>query len=115
MKSLHVPEIYKEVRETMRQSADILLKKYPGEFTPVQLEEHIDDLLLRFQNKALGDTIFRVGCDLLRKLGPQDRLAGAIKSALELNLPYEKILYALVCGCHFRAKDEDGKMLTRRP
>ena len=77
----------------------------------IQLEEHIDDLLLRFQNKALGDTIFRVGCDLFRKLGPQDRLAGAIKSALELNLPYDKILYALVCGCHFRAKDEDGKML----
>lgn len=108
---LGVPEIYKEVRETMRQSGDILLKKYPGEFTPVQLEEHIDDLLLRFQNKALGDTIFRVGCDLLRKLGPQDRLAGAIKSAQELKLSYDKILYALVCGCHFRAKDEDGKML----
>ncbi len=107
---LGVPEIYKEVRETMRQSADILLKKYPGEFTPVQLEEHIDDLLLRFQNKALGDTIFRVGCDLFRKLGPQDRLAGAIKSALELRLPYDKILYALACGCHFRAKGEDGRM-----
>lgn len=109
---LAVPEIYKEVRETMLQSADILLNKYPGEFTPIQLEEHIDDLLLRFQNKALGDTLFRVGCDLLRKLGPEDRLAGAIRSALELNLSYEKILYALVCGCHFRAKDEDGRMFS---
>jgi mannitol-1-phosphate 5-dehydrogenase len=108
---LAVAEIYKEVRDTMLQSADILLKKYPGEFTPIQLEEHIDDLLLRFQNKALGDTIFRVGCDLLRKLGPQDRLAGAIKSAQELKLRYNKILYALVCGFHFRAKDEAGKML----
>lgn len=108
--ALAVPELYKNVRETMLQAADILLNKYPGEFTPAQLTEHIDDLLFRFQNKALGDTIFRVGCDVLRKLGPQDRLAGAIKSAIELNLPYRKILNVLVCGCHFRAADEDGKM-----
>lgn len=109
---LAVSELYEEVRATMLQSAEILLKKYHGEFTPVQLEEHIDDLLFRFQNKALGDTIFRVGCDLMRKLGPEDRLAGAIKSALELKLGYNMILYALVCGCHFRAKDEDGRMFT---
>lgn len=109
--ALAVPEIYKDVRETMLQAAEILLVKYPDEFTPSHLDDHINDLLYRFQNKALGDTIFRVGCDLPRKLGPHDRLAGAIKSALDLNLPYEKILYALVCGCHFRAKSEDGEML----
>ncbi len=108
--ALAVPRIYTEVRETMRQAAEILLNKYPEEFTCSHLNEHIDDLLSRFQNKALGDTVFRVGCDLLRKLGPQDRLAGAIKSAIELKLPYGKILFALVCGCHFRAKDEDGKL-----
>lgn len=108
--ALAVPEVIKYVRETMLQSADILLNKNPDEFTLNHLTEHIDDLLFRFQNKALGDTIFRVGCDLMRKLGPQDRLAGAIKAALDMNLPYEKILYALVCGCHFRAKDEDGNM-----
>jgi mannitol-1-phosphate 5-dehydrogenase len=109
--ALAVPEVYTYVRETMLQAADILLNKYPDEFTIKQLTEHIDELLFRFQNKALGDTIFRIGCDLMRKLGPQDRLTGAIKVALEMNLPYAKILYALVCGCQFRAKDEDGKML----
>ena len=108
---LAVPEIYREVRETMLQAADILLNKYPEEFSQDQLTEHIDDLLSRFKNKSLGDTIFRVGCDLFRKLGPQDRLAGAIKTALELNLAYEKILCALVCGCHFRSRDEEGRML----
>jgi mannitol-1-phosphate 5-dehydrogenase len=108
--SLAVTEINTFVRETMLQAAQILMLKYPGEFTINQLSEHIDDLLLRFQNKALGDTIFRVGCDLNRKLGSQDRLAGAIKTASSLNLPYDKILYALVCGCHFRATDEEGKM-----
>jgi len=30
---------------------------------------------------------------------------------MELNLAYEKILCALVCGCHFRSRDEEGRML----
>ena len=99
------------VRKTMLQAADILLAKYPDEFTIDSLTEHIDDLLRRFQNKALGDTLFRVGCDLQRKLSAEDRLAGAIHLALELKLPYDLILKALVCGCHFRATDEAGNRL----
>ncbi len=27
-----------------------------------------------------------------------------------MNLPYDKILVALVCGCQFKATDHDGKM-----
>lgn len=104
-------QLKEDVRNTMLQAADILLKKYPGEFGAESLTEHIDDLLKRFQNKALGDTIYRVGCDLQRKLGKEDRLAGAIHLARELNLPYHLILKALVCGCHFKATDQEGKRL----
>ena len=99
------------VRKTMLQAADILLAKYPEEFTLESLTDHIDDLLRRFQNKALGDTLFRVGCDLQRKLSAEDRLAGAIHLAFELNLPSDLILNALVCGCHFGATDEAGNRL----
>jgi mannitol-1-phosphate 5-dehydrogenase len=90
----------------MLQSAKILLAKYPEEFTLTDLEEHIDDLLSRFRNKALKDTVFRVGCDLSRKLGPDDRLVAPIKEAIKAGLPYDKILYTLVCGFYFRATDE---------
>lgn len=110
--TLAINEVQSLVRAIMLQSADILLSKYPEEFTHKGIVEHIDDLLFRFQNKALGDTIYRVGCDLNRKLGSQDRLSGAIKEAMAFKLPYEKILYSLVSGCHFRATDEDGKMLN---
>ena len=95
--------------ETMLQSANILLLKYPYEYTLLSLTEHIDDLLYRFQNRALGDTIFRVGCDLTRKLGPEDRLTGSIMMASEQNQPYQRILFVLVCACHFRATGEDEK------
>jgi mannitol-1-phosphate 5-dehydrogenase len=108
--ALAVPEIYDEVKETMFQSAKLLLAKYPNEFTFEWLSAHIDDLLYRFQNKALGDTIFRVGCDLPRKLSSNDRLAGAINLAIELNLPFHKILHVLKTACLFRASDENGIM-----
>lgn len=110
--TLAVQAIHEQVRETMLQAARILLTKYPDDFTLNTLTEHIDDLLFRFQNKALGDTVFRVGCDLKRKLSAEDRLAGAIHLALELNLPYDKILKSLMAGCYFRASDEHGELLS---
>ena len=99
------------VRNTMLQAADILLNTYPGEFTDESLTAHIDDLIRRFQNKALGDTLFRVGCDLKRKLSSDDRLACPIHLAWDLKLPYDLILKVLVCGCQFRATDEAGNRL----
>jgi mannitol-1-phosphate 5-dehydrogenase len=107
--ALNDPQIYDATRQTMLQSADLLVSLYPGEFTHHQLEDHIDDLLERFKNKALGDTIFRVGCDLFRKLSPEDRLVTPVKTAIKLNQPYDRILKALVAGISFRARDENGK------
>jgi mannitol-1-phosphate 5-dehydrogenase len=102
------PSFFQMVRSTMIQSAEILLHKYPEEFTMNDLRDHIDDLLLRFRNKALKDTVFRLGCDLNRKLGPDDRLVAPLREAIQAGLPHDKILYALVCSFYFRAKDENG-------
>jgi mannitol-1-phosphate 5-dehydrogenase len=102
-------EIFYTTRNAMLQSADILMSLYPGEFTFVQNEAYIDDLLFRFRNKALCDTIFRVGCDLYRKLSPEDRLVAPIKAAISLNKPYGLILNVLLASISFRAKDEHGK------
>lgn len=101
-------DVYERTRETMLQSADILIRQYPDEFTKKDLIEHIDDLLHRFSNKALGDTVFRVGQDLYRKLGPDDRLVGALKLALKYKMPYDKILYIIACAINFRAANEQG-------
>lgn len=111
--ALAVKELYSQTKETMMQASEILMKEYPGEFTKKDLEDHIDDLLKRFMNKALGDTIYRVGRDLLRKLGPEDRLAGVIIKGLKYNMNVDKILYALVCGFYFRAADKSGAMFDR--
>jgi mannitol-1-phosphate 5-dehydrogenase len=102
------PDVHRTARETMLQSADILIRHYPGEFTIESLTEHIDDLLQRFSNKALGDTVYRVGQDLYRKLSPEDRLVAPLKLALKYRMPYDKILNIIVCAMSFRAVDELG-------
>jgi len=102
-------DVYERTRLTMLESAAILMALYPGEFTEKQLNDHIDDLLFRFKNKALGDTIFRVGCDLFRKLGPEDRLAGPVHAAKNLNMPFGLILEAIKAAIAFSATDESGR------
>lgn len=73
-------EIYFQARGAMEESALALTRK----FRPPQgsLLANIDDLLHRFGNRALGDTILRLGRDPLRKLAPGDRLAGAAVNCL---------------------------------
>ena len=70
------PEIYAATRAAMRASAEALCRVY-GEGLRTELDEHIADLLARFANKALGDTVARVAADPIRKLRRDDRLIGA--------------------------------------
>jgi mannitol-1-phosphate 5-dehydrogenase len=103
-------EVATFVRSAMMQNADILLRKYPGEFTQAELADHVDDLLKRFANRALGDTVFRVGCDLKRKLNRNDRILSPLIDGIQANSPTDKILLAFAYGLFFRATDEKGRM-----
>lgn len=100
--------ILRFTRDVMLQSADILRVAYPDDYTMTDLEEHTDDLLFRFRNKALQDTIFRVGQDLPRKLGADDRFMGSIHLAEINKMPYDLIIRAMSYGFFFRARDEEG-------
>ena len=102
--------VFNFTKEVMLQSAEILRAAYPSDFTENDLLEHIDDLLFRFRNRALRDTLFRVGNDLTRKLAAEDRFMGAIHLAVNAGMAYDKILEAMVYGFFFMAKDEEGNL-----
>jgi mannitol-1-phosphate 5-dehydrogenase len=106
---LKINSVKKFTRSAMLQSADVLMKKYPGEFTLSDLTDHIDDLLFRFENRALGDTVFRVGCDLKRKLHRDDRILGPLIDGNLTQSRVDKIVLTFVYGLSFKAKDEAGK------
>jgi len=98
-------EVKEFTRDVMLQSADILQIVYCDDFPAGELEKHIDDLIFRFGNKALRDTIFRVGQDLGRKLSADDRFMGAIHLAIRHNMPYDRIIKAMSFGLYFNSKD----------
>jgi mannitol-1-phosphate 5-dehydrogenase len=110
---LKIDAVKKFTRSAMLQSADILIKKYPAEFNLSDLTDHIDDLLFRFENKALGDTVFRVGCDLKRKLNRDDRILGPLIDGIQTQSLIDKIVQVFVMGLSFRAKDESGNFFPR--
>lgn len=103
--ALEVPGIYKTVLECMKQSAVALNRAYPKDLTLQDLQNHIDDLLFRFQNKSLGDTIFRVGRDLYRKLDKNERLVGPMLLAQRQGTSCNKIRRAFYAALDFKAKD----------
>ncbi len=91
----------------MTESALALSIRYEAPFKG--LYEHVEDLLFRFTNQKLGDTVFRVGRDLNRKLSAEDRLEGAIHSCLEAGVkPYA--LYAAYAAAAKFQFDEVSKM-----
>jgi mannitol-1-phosphate 5-dehydrogenase len=107
--ALSIPVVRSFTLKAMQQSAAILMKKHPGEFTVEDLDDHIHDLLSRFENKALSDTIYRVGCDLKRKLSRNDRVQTPLFDGLEVGLPVDYVLMVLGFGLCFRASDEKGE------
>lgn len=70
------------------------------------LSAHCTDLLRRFANRALGDTVFRLGRDPIRKLSPHDRLVGAARLVEKAGLPPEALSLGIAAGYCFGAGDD---------
>ena len=75
----------KEIRAFMlaglRESVNGICAKFKADRD--WLYAHVDDLLKRFANRSLGDTVYRLGRDPIRKLAAEDRLVGAANLAVE--------------------------------
>lgn len=92
----------------MSESAGALEAAHAGTLARKSLEEHRDDLLARFANRALGDTVYRVGRDLPRKLAHDDRVVGAMRLAAAHGLPFDAIAEVYHAALGFAAPDANG-------
>jgi mannitol-1-phosphate 5-dehydrogenase len=101
-------EVLDFTREVMMQSAKVLNLVYTDDLPMKDLALHVEDLLNRFRNRALQDTIFRVGQDLIRKLAPDDRFMGVVNLARQERMPFDRIIKAMSYGFFFDAKNEEG-------
>lgn len=65
------------------------------------LDVYALDLLERYTNRFLGDTVLRVGRDPVRKLGKDDRLAGALSFCRKNNVEPKFIQYGIASALYF--------------
>ncbi len=108
--AIATPGIRAGTVSAMRVSAEALSREYPQDLTRASLEEHIEDLLRRFANRALGDTVYRVGRDLPRKLSRDDRIVGAMLLAARWSIPLDPLAEVYSAALDFRATDPEGHL-----
>jgi len=104
------PDLRKTAESAMWESGRALIKAYPEDFNEENQEEHIENLLRRFGNIHLGDTIFRVGRDVQRKLAYDDRLIGGMLFDLRHGVEPLITAEAAAAACFFRKTDENGRL-----
>jgi len=86
-------------------------------FGPGLLSAFAEDLMRRFANRALADTVARVAADPLRKLRAHDRLVGAASLCLSHGIPSEALAQVTAAAfCYDAASDPGAVSLqeTRR-
>lgn len=87
------------VRGCMMESSVMLSQKYNIPFR--YMNAHINDLLQRFKNPYLRDTVSRVARDPIRKLQPSDRLIGAARACEIENITPVYLSFAIALALSF--------------
>ena len=95
------------VMRAMQQSAIALATRHNVPY--IELNDHVEDLLSRFGNRQLGDTVKRVGNDLNRKLKPGDRIIGALNMCVEQGVTPKYICLAAAAAMNFKYDEVSKK------
>ena len=97
------PDVLFIIQNAMLESASALEVKF--NVKPQDLFDHARDLLCRFNNRSLKDTCARVGADTERKLGPADRLIGAMNCCKEQGVTPAFISIGAAAALHLLIKE----------
>jgi len=103
-------EVAVAVKSAMNLLAEAIADAYNTD--RASLYKFADELLPRFRNRLLGDTVARVGQDPLRKLLPGDRFMGAIERCRSRSMPYDELLSGVAAALKFDVEGDPsaGKM-----
>lgn len=101
--------IYNKTKDAMALAVKALSREYP-QIPICEIEANKEDLLQRFRNRALKDTISRVANDPLRKLRHDDRLIGAALYCLESGIRPDEIVEGIVAALKYDNPNDSAAM-----
>jgi mannitol-1-phosphate 5-dehydrogenase len=106
--AIHDGAIGEAVRSAMAEACAALVRRH-GLDTEEQ-RAYQEDLLIRFANPRLRDTLTRVGRDPLRKLRADDRLVGAALLCLETGVTPRAIARGIAAALRFDPPDDPSAL-----
>ncbi len=110
--AMHHERISQITQRAMEESGKALVSLYSDELEVTHMRDYIEDLIRRFKNVALGDTVYRVGRDRMRKFAPDDRLIGSLFAQRKSGVGSESTLKGIAAGFRFSATDPTDERLA---
>jgi len=106
------PRIEAIVRQALDETCAGLAAKHG--LDRASLHEHAEDLLRRYQNRALGDQVSRIAKDPIRKLGPRDRLIGSAQMCLDQGIEPSHVCLGIAAALFYdHPEDAAAKQLQQ--
>jgi len=105
--------IFDVVNKAMQHVVQALHKEYP-QIPLEEIEANKEELLLRFRNKALKDTVIRVAADPIRKLRGNDRLVGAAIYCLSQGIEPNSIVTGIISAFNYINPQDSNSMDIQR-
>ena len=102
--SIENPEIREVVINAMKESGNVLIKRYS--FEADAHEKYINKILTRFENPHLKDEVFRVGREPLRKLGFDDRLIKPLRGTLDYSSNNENLIKGIAAAMKYENQND---------
>ncbi|WP_422667449.1 mannitol-1-phosphate 5-dehydrogenase [Buchnera aphidicola] len=96
--------IYKLVKNAMRESGEVLIKKY--NFNKNDHFSYINHVLSRFKNPFLLDPLKRIARNPVQKLDKEERLFKPALGAIKYNFSYSYLIKGIAAALYYRNEND---------
>ena len=96
--------IYNILEGALKESCAMLIKKFA--FLQNEIDIHIEELLMRYTNEDLNDSLYRLARDPIRKLGRNERIIGTICECYNFDIEPKNIITTFFYALKYQNNDD---------
>jgi len=108
------PALAAAARAAGDEAGEALARAHGGDVVRVECRALLDDLFVRYRNRALADPVARVARDPWRKLAGDDRLIGAARLCHAQGVVPAAIARHIIAACHYEPADDEPRAVEWR-